>query len=258
MLSSSGKSRFLTGAMRTRVAMLALIGVVFAGAWTIVWLGWPHNYSAVALVRIAPPSAIDYPGIGSDEPSFRELKQRLVAMVSSPTFHKHLLVRHEVAKLALVKKQADATAWLSTSIEASFIDDSDVMKICIRGQNRELREERVVLDAVAQTIVGHAGIEKMNRASRFLNQTKLAFVQARSELDAKISERDKIAAESGELGATQKQRLAEADADIETSRRIVDEMAQNYFAITVHLNSFPDHKIAEPARIIQHAMNVND
>ena len=158
--------------------------------------------------------------------------------------------------MALVQKQADAADWLSQSLEVSFVDDSDVMRIRIRGLNVEMREERVVLDGVAQTMVGSASIQKRMRMAQRRDQAESSLLQARSELDEKIAKRDKLASAPGELDSAQNPRLAQIDAEVAKQKSIVDKMTHDLLALIVTPD--PRRGSEYPARIVQHAMNVND
>jgi hypothetical protein len=92
---------------------------------------------ARATLLVSAPAPKVLHGVGEREPDPKTFRQTQAALIKSRLVLAAAVQDPEIAKLELLKGQADPVEWLARRLEVAPIDDSELIRVSIRAQRAE-------------------------------------------------------------------------------------------------------------------------
>ena len=196
------------------LALFATIGMIPAhsepaGDPTPAVVNGAHE--AVAWIRVTRPAG---PGEGHDE-RYDSARQKLIERFKSPLILVAVLRQPDIANLETVRnEEADPMAWLVASLDVTAPEDTDLIRVGLRGERAD--DLQPIVDAVAQAIVTDVvESEKLIRRGR------------RDRLEKKLKERQtELRAKREARQALEKEASAGKPSDQAARRKRLDESQQ--------------------------------
>ncbi|MEX0678963.1 MAG: hypothetical protein WD063_17955 [Pirellulales bacterium] len=205
-----------------------LWGNLFIGAGVLVvlttaaaWYSVPVQYEAYALVKVAstPPSVLAKRQDAAEE--FAVFKRTQVQLILSPAVLNGTLREPKINRLSIVQKhEDDPVAWLKGHLIIDYPDDAEIMRITLRGDNRDDLVKIVdkVVDVYLREIVQHDKQLRMENEDELRKAYERQVTVYQKELDA-LRTLEAIHKTSGSHEAQLKQGLAVQDLEGLCARR---------------------------------------
>jgi capsular polysaccharide biosynthesis protein len=214
------------------MAVLLVVGAV-------AWYFQPPTYEAFALLKIehdAPSVLADPEEVNRDD--FALEKRTNASLVTSGTVLRAALRMPTIASMAMIKlHEPNPEAWLAHQIVVDYPNDSEIMRVTMRGENRE--ELVKLVDAVVSKYLSE--VVQRSRDERFAREDMLkkkydSIVQdfkRRSEAVHKMEQSQRSSnTAAGEI--RRKLALAELDDAISMRNFLRRELLENQLQIRLH------------------------
>lgn len=198
------------------VALFATIGVMSAHGEPVAEpapavVNGAHE--AVAWIRVNRPTGS---GEGHDE-RYDSARQKLVERLESPLVLLSALRQPDIADLETVRNvEADPMAWLVAALDVTAPEDTDLIRVGVRGERSD--DLQRIVDAVAQTFITDVvETEKTVRLAR------------RDQLEKKLEELQKeLRVKQQARQALEKEADARKPADLTAHRKRLDAMEEEF------------------------------
>ena len=170
-------------------------------------------HEAIAWIRVNRPTGS---GEGSDE-RYETARQNLIERLKSPVILVGVLRQPDIADLETVRnEEADPMAWLVAALDVTAPEDTDLIRVCVRGERAD--ELQQVVDAVAQTFV-----------TDVVESEKIALLARRDLLEKKLKElQTELRAKQQAREGLEKEANARKPADLAAHRKRLDAMEQEF------------------------------
>jgi len=143
--------------IRRRWLVSVGVGLMLAAlAATLLWIFVPVRIEAETLLRAqrSQPSIVGKSRTESDK-EFEVYKQTQVSLIKSPFVLGAALSQPGVHELEMVRNENEPLAWLEDEIRVSFIGDSEILRIGLRGEDEDETKQivKAVQDAFMDEVV---------------------------------------------------------------------------------------------------------
>lgn len=238
---------------RLRFSLLTMLVVVAALAGVLGWMYRPRSYTAQTLVETVrwPRLIFDETHL-PDEAFFAQQKQAFAVLLTSEPILDSALMRSDVAALEIVKGCAArgrdvAREWLKNSLEVSYPDGLDVMKVSIRGANEDMREECILLNAVVDVFVTNVQTGARLNASERESNIQLALTDLKARLIKQLTELQELEVRTDSPFADSFEDMKMLELDIGAAKTI-------YQALTIRLLQLQTARRLDET-VLPHAMD---
>ncbi len=136
--------------------LLSLITGFFVAAClsVVLHLVIPLNYDAQALIRVRRENKEIFSRSQTrydDLRDYETFKKTQAALIKSTFVVQSALRKEEIGQLPMVKAEEDPASWLADELRVSNPEDSEILSVSLRGENRE--EIRKLVNAVVESYV---------------------------------------------------------------------------------------------------------
>lgn len=223
------------------VALFATIGVTPAHAEPVAEptpavANGAHE--AVAWIRVPRPAG---PEEGRDE-RYETARQNLIERLKSPLILLAVLRQPEIVDLETVRnEEADPMAWLVAALDVTAPADTDLIRVCVRGERADDLQQ--IVDSVAQTfitdVVESEKIVRLARRDQLEKKVKELQTEIRAKREARRAlEKEAIAGKPADQAAHRK-RLDAMQREIDQLERIVDQIGLRLESTELDLRAPP-------------------
>jgi hypothetical protein len=147
---------------RLRFSVLTLFIFMTLVCVLLFWLTRPRPVDAVALLTVRSQSNY-LTSTGSGALDFEIIERTQLAYLKSVAVLQAALNDSQVAKLPLVKDQADPVAWLQRELQAEFLQNSEILSVRLAVPSNRGPQARIVLAAVVNAYLQAATAAEQKR-----------------------------------------------------------------------------------------------
>ncbi len=171
------------------------------------------THEAVAWIRVNRPAGS---GEGRDE-RYETARRKLSERLKSPVILVAVLREPDIADLETVRnEEADPMAWLVTALDVTAPEDTDLIRVGLRGERAA--ELQQIVDAVAQTFI-----------TDVVESEKIALLGRRDQLEKKLEElQSELRAKQQAREALEKEADARKPADLAAHRKRLDAVKEEF------------------------------
>ncbi len=193
-------------ALRRHWLLGLVLGVITAALFGVAtFLLVPASFTPFAFIRVAmSQESLVYQKDHANIHDYEVFKNTQLGLIKSPYVFMAALRKQKIANLAIVKQENDPMTWLEDELRASYINDSEIMRVSITSDNPKEATELVnaVVDAYIEEEVNVRALERRSMTTQLaqiyhgkendLRSKRASLINLAQKLNASSSEAAKV------------------------------------------------------------------
>ncbi len=255
ILSAKPNPIELLHATRRRWPLAVGLGVTAATlAAVAVWFLVPVRYEAFALLKVSGQQPSVLMNENSAPENFIIFKRTQVQLILSNIVLQRTVAEPAISRLSIINAHSnDPVSWLKNQLLIDYPDDSEVMRIALKGTKKDevTKIVNAVVDKYLKEIVQHEREVRMEQESKLERSYSTYAEDYQKQLAALRKLHDVHKTSSSEAAQLKKKLAFEQLSEMLTLRtRIADQISQNEMAIMLAKARQDNPEEAKPADAI--------
>lgn len=185
------------------------LGVIVAAAFgAATFLLLPRYFTPYSLIRVAVnQESIVWDKGNVARQDYEVFKNTQLGLIKSPYVLTSALRKKNISELSIVKRESDPFAWLEDELRASYINDSEIMRVSLTDTDAEEATDLVnaVVDAYIEEIVNKDEKERRDTLAQLtqiynakeaeIRRKRANFIELADQLNASHSDAVKVQSE---------------------------------------------------------------
>jgi aminopeptidase N len=228
--------------VRPKTWLFFLVVVVVAAAW------WWHlrPREAVALLRVSDaPRPAFFDSTDQAERDYQVIQRTVLNKLRSQPVLEAVLARPEMVNSPLVRAHDDPVEWLRQSLDAEFLQNSEILCVKFEAPYKDADYAAKTLDAVVQEFLTAWHADEQAAIKKALESIQASY----GELDA---DQEQLAKRIAELKRQQDEdspKLREFEAEMERSVKQAKQVKEKIEAAKVEMNAPCRIRLIQPATL---------